>query len=89
MGKPDPCRSTTLGHVARHLVLDRRVAAPSGRRPASPKRTLPRVTARRDVSEKISMLSAMSPMRARRTGSLAQAGNLVPYAHRQAVRTCS
>ena len=30
---------------------------------------------------KISMLSAMSPMRPRRTGSLAQAGNLVPYAH--------
>ena len=31
---------------------------------------------------KISMLSAMSPMRPRRTGSLAQAGNLAPYAHR-------
>ena len=27
------------------------------------------------------MLSAMSPMRPRGTGSLAQAGNLVPYAH--------
>ena len=29
----------------------------------------------------VSMLSAMSPMRLRRTGSLVKAGSLVPYAH--------
>ena len=51
MGNPTP-----VHHFGprphRHLVLSRRVAAPSSRRPASPRRTLPRVTARRAVSER-------------------------------------
>ena len=78
-GKPRPLPVHHLGpRRHRHLMLARQVAAPSSRRPASPRRTLPPDDGSTRRLRKLSMLSAMSPMRPRRTGSLAQAGNLGP-----------
>ena len=81
MGKPDPGRSTTLATSPPTLG-----ARPSSGSAIKPTASIAQThTAPGDGStsrlRKISMLRAMSPMRPRRTGSLAQAGNLVPYAH--------